>query len=105
MEAFVQSSEINTIDFILPKEKHVPEIVEQNAAIYRKGATALESALSDVEYLVENRFSVTDIFVGYTVTWGYDDGLLDDYPNLLAYRERLLSRPHCTFTLTETKEG
>lgn len=96
MEAFVQSSEINTIDFVLPKDQRVPAIVEQNSMLYRKGAAVLEDVLGETEFLVDNRFSVTDIFVGYTVHWGYEDGLLSDYPNLLAYRERLLSREHCT---------
>ena len=96
MEAFVQSSEINTIDFVLPAQQRVPEIVEQNSMLYRKGAAVLENVLSESEFLVDNRFSVTDIFVGYTVHWGKEDGLLEDCPNLLAYRERLLSREHCT---------
>lgn len=96
MEAFVQSSEINTIDFVLPEDQRVPEIVEQNSMLYRKGAAVLEDVLSETEFLVDNRFSVTDIFVGYTVNWGHEDRLLSDYPNLLAYLERLLSREHCT---------
>lgn len=96
MDAFVQSSEINTIDFVLPEDQRVPEIVEQNSMLYRRGAAVLEQVLGDRDFLVDDRFSVTDIFVGYTVQWGYDDGLIHDCPNLLAYRERLLAREHCT---------
>ncbi len=96
MEAFVQSSEINTIDFVLPQDQRVPEIVEQNSMLYRRAAAVLEGVLNGTEFLVDNRFSATDIFVGYTVHWGYEDGLLNDCPNLLAYRERLVSRKHCT---------
>ena len=96
MEAFLQSSEINSIDFILPRDQHVPEIIEQNSMLFRKGAAALESALSGAEYLVDDCFSVTDIFVGYTVNWGFADGLLDNHPNLRAYLDRLLAREHCT---------
>ncbi len=96
MEAFLQSSEINSIDFILPRDQRVPEIIEQNSMLFRKGAAALENALGGSEYLVDDRFSVTDIFVGYTVNWGFADGLLDNYPNLRAYLDRLLAREHCT---------
>ena len=96
METFVQSSEINTIDFILPKEQHVKEIIEQNSVIYRKGAAVLESVLGDNKFLVEDRFSATDILVSYTVNWGYKDGLIDDFPNLIAYLERLHERKCCT---------
>ncbi|MEM8863533.1 MAG: glutathione S-transferase family protein [Chloroflexota bacterium] len=98
MEAFVQSSEINSIDFVLPEDQRVPRIIEQNSAFYQKGAAVLESVLGDADYLVDNRFSVTDIFVGYTVNWGRNDGLLSDCPNLKAYLDRLMARDHCTLT-------
>ena len=58
--------------------------------------TLLKGLLGEADYLVDNRFSVTDIFVSYTVNWGEEDGLLSDYPNLHAYLERLFSREHCT---------
>ena len=96
MEAFLQSSEINTIDFILPEEQHVKEIIKQNSTLYRKGAAVLDTVLSDKKFLVDNRFSATDILVSYTVNWGYDDGLIDDFPNLIAYLERLYERESCT---------
>ena len=96
MEAFVQSSEINTIDFVLPEEQQVKEIVEQNSIFYRKGAAVLERVLRDKKFLVDDRFSVTDILVSYTVNWGYGDGLIDDCPNLIAYLERLYERGSCT---------
>ena len=96
MEAFVQSSEINSYDFVLPKDQQVPEIIEQNTMLYRKGAAVLENALSEADYLVDNRFSATDVFVSYTISWGFEDNLLDDCPNLRAYLVRLLEREHCT---------
>ena len=96
MEAFVQSSEINSIDFVLPKEQHVEEIIAQNSEFHRKGATVLEGELGEKEYLVDDRFTVTDIFVSYTVNWGYDEGLISDFPNLIAYLERLHERESCT---------
>ena len=96
MEAFVQSSEINSMDFVLPKDQHVAQIIEQNSMLFRKGAAVLERVLGDREYLVEDRFSVTDVFVAYTLGWGFEDGLLDGHPNLRAYLDRLLAREHCT---------
>ena len=98
MEAFVQSSEINSIDFILPEDQRVPEIVEQNSMLYRKGAAVLDDVLGKTRYLVDDRFSVTDIFVGYTVNWGHEEGLIDDCRNLQAYLSRLFDRDHCTLT-------
>ncbi len=96
MEAFVQSNEINSIDFIWPDDQRVPEIIEQNSMLYRKGAAVLDDVLGNAKYLVDDRFSVTDIFVGYTVNWGYADGLLNDCRNVQAYLDRLIERDSCT---------
>ena len=96
MEAFVQSSEINSVDFVLPKSQHVPEIIGQNSMLFKKSAAALDTVLGKTSYLVDDRFSVTDIIVGYTVNWGFGDGLLGECPNLMAYLARLFERGHCT---------
>jgi glutathione S-transferase len=52
--------------------------------------------LGDAQYLVDGKFSVTDIIVSYTLNWARRQGLLGDYPNLKAYLQRLFQRPHCT---------
>lgn len=96
LEPFVQSTEINSIDFILPKEQHVPGIIAQNAMLYRKAATVLEAHLERHAFLVEDRFSVTDIFVGYTLSWGQEQKLHQGFSNIEAYLDRLLMREHCT---------
>lgn len=96
MEPFVQSSEINSHDFILPKSEHVPQIIPQNNKIFRKASGALEAHLEQHDFLVADRFSVADIFAGYTLSWGQEQQLLSDRPHILAYLERLHARPHCT---------
>ena len=96
MEAFVQSTEINSIDFVIPESQHVPAIIEQNSMLFRRGAAALDAVLGKSDYLVEGRFPATDIIVGYTVNWGHEQGLLAGFPNLYEYLERLYAREHCT---------
>ncbi len=96
LEAFLQSTEVNSIDFIIPASEHVPDIKAQNAKFFCKGATVLNDVLERSEFLVDDRFSVTDIYAGYAVNWGQEQGLLDGFPNLLAYQERLFAREPCT---------
>lgn len=96
MEAFLQSTEVNSINFVIPESEHVPEIIPQNGRFYKRTAAVLNDVLQRTDYLIENRFSVTDIFVGYTVHWGQEQGLNDQFPGLQAYRQRLCQRPHCT---------
>lgn len=93
MEAFLWSSALNS--FVLPEEKRISAIIEQNAKLLKRSAGALEKALDGNEYLVGDRFSVTDIIMSYTLNWAEGQGLLEGCPNLQAYIERQLARPQC----------
>lgn len=96
MEPWVWSTELNSVDFVLPKSQHVPAIIEQNAMMFKRSAAALDAVLGNANYLIEGRFTVTDIIVSYTINFGHEQDLLGEFPNLLAYLERLLQREHCT---------
>ena len=96
MEPWVWSTELNSMDFSIPKSQHVPAIIEQNAMMFRRSAAALDAVLGKTNYLIEGRFTVTDIIVGYTVNFGHEQGLVSEFSNLLAYLERLYQREHCT---------
>ena len=95
MEPWVWSTELNSVDFLLPKSQHVPAIIEQNAMMFKRSAAALDAVLGNANYLIEGRFTVTDIIVSYTINFGREQDLLGEFPNLLAYLERLLKREHC----------
>ncbi|MGA9573298.1 MAG: glutathione S-transferase family protein [Lysobacterales bacterium] len=94
MEAYLWSNARNT--FVLPKEERISALFEQNNKAFLHAAGVLESVLSGTGFLVNNRFSVTDILVGFTLNWGKIAGLLNEQPHLLKYLERLKERPHCT---------
>ncbi|TMH53139.1 MAG: glutathione S-transferase family protein [Betaproteobacteria bacterium] len=96
MEPWVSSTELNSLDFVLPKDQHVPAIIQQNSMMFRRSAAALEEVLGTTAYLVEDRFTVTDIIVGYTINFGHEQGLVSEFPNLMAYLKRLYQREHCT---------
>ena len=96
MEPWVSSTELNSLDFVLPKDQHVPAIIQQNSTMFRRSAAALEEVLGRTAYLVEGRFTVTDIIVGYTINFGHEQGLVSEFPNLMAYLKRLYQREHCT---------
>jgi len=94
LEAYVWSNARNT--FVLPEEQRNTALFEQNNKAYVHAAKVLDKVLADTDYLVGNRFSVTDILVGFTVNWGGIAGLLEQTPNLQNYLARLKGRPHCT---------
>lgn len=98
MEPFVQSTEINTYDFVLSKEHHVPAIIEQNNLLFRKSATALEQYLSVNEYLIDSHFTAADIVMAYTLCWGQEQQLLSEFLYINQYMDRLYARKDCTLT-------
>ena len=55
--------------------------------------STLEAALSGRAYLVGDRFSAADVYVGSHIGWGMSFGTLDRRPVFESYFERLSSRP------------
>ena len=94
LEAYVWSNARNT--FVLPEEQRINALFEQNKQAYRNAAKVLDKVFEECDYLVSNRFSITDILVGFTLNWGNGVGLLEETPNLQKYLARLKERPHCT---------
>lgn len=94
LEAHLWSTARNS--FVYPEAERVTAVYAQNEAEFGRSAAVLDAALTDTDYLVDERFSVTDIIVSYTVNWARRQGLLDEYPHLQAYLQRLFERPHCT---------
>ena len=80
---------------IVPEEERVPEVYEFNRKAYRGSAEALERALEGNEYLIDNRFSVTDIIGGWTCHFGARLEYNDEFHNIGAYVDRLMARSKC----------
>jgi len=86
--------------FIYPEEKRVTQIFEQNAEESKRAAGVLDEHLGGRTWLVGERFSITDIFVGYALNWARLADLTARLPNVEAYCERLLSMPLCPYQKT-----
>lgn len=80
---------------LYPEEDRVPAVLPVNEKEIRAGLSVVNSALADDDYLVANRFSVTDIIVGWPVNWARRMKYLDGMDNLSRYLDRLFARPHC----------
>ena len=93
LEAWLWSSAVNT--FILPESERLAECIPQNEKMFKKGALVIDEYLSDHNYFIENRFTVTDIIIGYTLNWARRKRLTEDFLSISAYLERLFAREHC----------
>lgn len=78
---------------MLPEEQRSAAAVEEGRAQWRQVATTLESALDGKSFLVADRFSAADVVVGSIAGWSGFLGLLDGFPRLRAYADRLAERP------------
>ena len=93
MEAWLWSTAINT--FVLPKEQRISAVTEQNAKLFSASAVVADKALEESNYLIGDRFSVTDIIMGFTISWANYYKLLEPFSNLQNYLNRLCERPYC----------
>lgn len=94
MECWIWNTDMNTR--VLPEEKRISAHIRQNGALFRRGARVMDQVLGEQDYLVENRFTITDIIASFAVQWGRSQGLIDDFSHLQAYLARLSQRRHST---------
>jgi glutathione S-transferase len=94
LEAYLWSNARNT--FVLPKEQRCTALFEQNLEAYTHTAKVFDTVMEGNDYVIGNRFTITDILVGATLNWGNQLKLLEQTPNLKSYLARLKERPHCT---------
>ena len=93
MESWLWNSAVN--QYVLPEEERITAGLEQNVKLFKRSASVLDAHLAQNDYLVENRFTVTDIIVGWCANWARRLGHLDEFPALRRYVARLLTRPLC----------
>ncbi len=60
---------------------------------YEDVLTALEQAVANKEYLVGNRFSAADLYLGSHIGWGMSFGTIEKRPGFEDYWQRLSTRP------------
>jgi glutathione S-transferase len=82
---------LNTIQ--LPEAQRSAATAAAGRAQFAAVGTVLADALGQQPYLLGETFSAADVMIGSTLAWASFMGLLDDFPTLAAYVERLAQRP------------
>lgn len=86
---------------LYPEERRLPGDVALAREEFREMATVLADHLHGRRFVVGERVSVADFVVAYTLDWGHEAGLLDDFPELLAYVERMYARPNAPLRIAD----
>ena len=76
---------------LLPEDRRIDAIVPFAQKGYRRVLRMLEKELDHDYYLLGESFSAADIMLGTTLGWLPD--MLQDYPALQAYLQRITTRP------------
>lgn len=95
IEAFLWHTARNL--FVLPESERVTAVFPQNEAAVKRGLSVIDKEIAGRNWLIDDRFSVTDIIMGYCVCWAQTLGMTEGLPNVTAYAERILARPACPY--------
>ena len=79
--------------FLYPEEQRLPADVTIASREFKEMAAVLEAHMRGRQFVVGDRVSVADLVLAYTLDWADEQQLLDGFPQLLAYMQRMYARP------------
>jgi glutathione S-transferase len=80
--------------FIRPAEQRIPQLVTESQEKVKKILSVLDRALADKAFICGSEMTAADTMLGYNLLLCKMFGLLsDNYPNVVAYFDRLAARP------------
>ncbi|WP_114814253.1 glutathione S-transferase family protein [Paraburkholderia kururiensis] len=88
---------------LYPPEKRSPADIELAREDFRTMAVILEKHLDGREFIIGNKLSVADCVTAYLIDWANELKLLDTFPQLQAYLERLYARPEAPQRIAEAR--
>ncbi|WP_437521930.1 glutathione S-transferase family protein [Sorangium sp. So ce726] len=80
--------------FLYPEDKRQPGDIPVAREDFKAMADVLEKHMDQRQFVVGDRVTVADLVMAYTLDWANEAHLLDDFPQLRAYMDRMYARPH-----------
>jgi glutathione S-transferase len=78
--------------FLYPENKRLPQDIDLAREDFAAMAAVLERHMRGRQYIVGDRISVADCVTAYLMDWANEHHLLDGFPNLTAYLQRMYQR-------------
>jgi glutathione S-transferase len=79
--------------FIYPENQRLPADVQIAREEFKAMAAVLENHMQGRRFVVGEDVTVADLVLAYTLDWANEVKLLDGFPRLKAYMERMYARP------------
>ena len=87
--------------FLYPEDKRLPEDVALAREEFAAMAAVLDRHMDGRAFIVGDNITVADCVTAYVLDWGNENGLIDSFPNLKAYLERMYARPRAPQRIAE----
>ncbi len=78
--------------FLLPEDKRLPQDVALASEDFAAMARVLERHMEGRRFIVGDRISAADCVTAYLMDWANENHLIDGFPNLRAYLDRMYAR-------------
>jgi glutathione S-transferase len=91
--------------FLYPPDQRSPADIELARNDFTTMAAILEKHLEGREFIVGDRLTVADCVTAYLIDWAGEVQLLDGFPHLRAYLERLYARPEAPQRIAEARKA
>jgi glutathione S-transferase len=79
---------------LYPEDQRLPGDVLLASQEFKAMADVLEKHMQQRQFVVGDSVTVADFVMAYTLDWANESHLLDGFPQLLAYMQRMYARPH-----------
>jgi glutathione S-transferase len=86
---------------LYPESKRLPGDVALAREEFTAMAGVLDAHMRGRQFLIGNTVTVADFVLAYTLDWANEVQLLDAFPPLLDYMERMYARPHAPLRIAE----
>lgn len=87
--------------FLYPEDKRLPEDIALAREEFAAMAAVLDRHMDGRAFIVGHNITVADCVTAYVLDWGNENGLIDSFPNLRAYLERMYARPRAPQRIAE----
>jgi glutathione S-transferase len=78
--------------FLFPEDKRLPQDVALASEEFTAMARVLEHHMEGRQFIVGDRVTAADCVTAYLMDWANEDHLIDGFPNLRAYLDRMYTR-------------
>jgi glutathione S-transferase len=86
---------------LYPEHLRLPAEISLARQDFTDMAAVMEDRIRGRKFIVGDTLTVTDIVGAYTLDWANEVQLLDNFPQLLGYMERMYTRPNAPLRIAE----